>query len=148
MGVIGGAFKKLFGLIWDVIKWIGEFLYKLFKPVIDAFLNFIEAIFAIIDGFLYFLYMIGVVVVKVFILLFQTAKLLWSLVVGFAKTLASLNYTPRSQGNGYSETIGKIFGVMQPIQIESVAYILLFMIWLFTAVSAIKLVSSIRIGGD
>ncbi|MCS5149217.1 hypothetical protein L2U10_13605, partial [Staphylococcus aureus] len=92
MGIIGDAFKKLFGLLWEVIKWIGNLLYRLFKPVIDVIMKVVEVIFALIDAFLYFLYSIGLVVTKLFILIFQTAKLLWSLVVGFGKTLASLTY--------------------------------------------------------
>lgn len=145
---LGDAFKKLFNLLWDVIKWIGNFIYKLFKAFIDAILKAVEVFFALIDAFLYFLYMIGVLVVKIFTIIFQTAKLLWSLIVGLGKTLASLTYVPHSSGNGYSSTISKIFGAMEPLQINSVAYILLFIIWIFTAVSAIKLVSSIRVGGD
>ncbi|WP_242291015.1 hypothetical protein [Bacillus cereus group sp. BfR-BA-01455] len=148
MGIIGDAFKKLFGLLWEVIKWIGNLLYRLFKPVIDVFMKVVEVIFALIDALLYFLYSIGLVVTKLFILIFQTAKLLWSLVVGFGKTLASLTYIPHSPGNGFSSTIGKLFKIAEPMQLNSVAYILLFIIWLFTAVSAIKLVSSIRVGGD
>jgi len=68
MGIIGDAFKKLFGLLWEVIKWIGNLLYKLFKPVIDVFMKVVEVIFALIDAFLYFLYSIGLVVTKLFIL--------------------------------------------------------------------------------
>lgn len=148
MGVIGGAFKKLFGLLWDCIKWIGEFIYNLFQPFIDAILNVIQVFLDILDAILYFFYMVGVVIVKVFTLIFQTAKLLWSLVVGFGKTLASLQFTPGSSGNGYSSMIGKIFGIAEPMQLNSVAYIMLFILWFFTAISAMKLISSIRVGGD
>lgn len=147
MGVIGDAFKKLFGLLWDVIQWIGRFIYKLFKPLIDVILKVVEVFFALIDAFLYFIYCIGLVVVKLFIIIFQAAKLLWSLVVGLGHTLASLTYVPHSPNNGYSSTIGKLFGVMEPLQINTIAYILLFIIWFFTAISAIKLISSIR-GGE
>ncbi|EJP81007.1 hypothetical protein P4310_24840 [Bacillus thuringiensis] len=148
MGVIGGAFKKLFGLLWDCIKWIGEFIYNLFQPFIDAILNVIQVFLDILDAILYFFYMVGVVIVKVFTLIFQTAKLLWSLVVGFGKTLASLQFTPGSSGHGYSAMIGKVFGIAESMQLNSVAYIMLFILWFFTAISAMKLISSIRVGGD
>lgn len=150
MGIIGDAFKKLFDVLWDAIKWVGTLLKNLFQGLVDIFIGFFEVIYALIDGLLYFLYKVGVLAVKLFLLLFEAAKVLWSLVVGFAKTLASLSYTPRgsSGAGGYSEVFGKLFGMLDTLQINVVAYILLFMIWIMTAVGAIKLVSSIRVGGD
>lgn len=149
MGIIGDAFGKLFKVIWDGIKWLGNQIWSFFQTLIEIIVNFIEVIFALITGFLYFLYKIGVLAVKLFQLLFETAKILWSLVVGFGRTLASLSYTPRgSSGTGYSEILGKLFSNLSVLQIDSIAYILLFVIWMFTAVGAIRLVSSIRVGGD
>lgn len=93
--------------------------------------------------------MIGVLAVKLFLVIFEAAKFLWALIVGFAKTLASLSYSPRgSGGNGYSEMLGKLFTALEPMQINVVAYILLFCLWFVTAIAAIKLISSIRVGGD
>lgn len=149
MGIIGDAFGKLFGVLWDVIKWIGEFIASLFQGLVDLIIGFFEVIYALIDGLLYFLYKIGVVAVKLFLLFFEVGKFLWSLVVGFGNTLASLTYTPRSSsGNSYSEMLGRLFENAQFLQIDVIAYILLFILWFITAVIAMKLVSSIRVGGD
>lgn len=160
MGLIGDAFGKLFswlgslfstlfGVIWDGIKWVAKVIGKFFQELFDLLIGFFKAIYALIDGLLYLLYMIGVLAVKLFQVIFEAAKVLWSLIVGFVRTLGSLSYTPKSgSGNGYSETIGKLFKALEPMQINSVAYILLFMLWFITAVSAIKLISSIRVGGD
>jgi hypothetical protein len=160
MGIIGDAFNKLFGflgsifgglfgVIWDVIKWIGNLIKSLFQGLLDVLIGFFKAIYALIDGILYLLYMIGVLAVKLFLVIFEAAKILWSLVVGFGRTLASLNYTPRSSsGNGYSEIMGKLFKNLSVLQLDGIAYILLFCIWFTTAVAAIKLISSIRVGGD
>ncbi|WP_378211110.1 hypothetical protein [Anoxybacteroides rupiense] len=148
-GILTDAFGKLFDVIWSVIKWIGRLLKKLFQGLIDLLVSFFEVIYALIDGLLYFLYKIGVLAVKLFMLFFELAKLIVSLFVGFAKTLASLVYIPRgSSGNGYSEMLGKIFNAMKPLQLDPIAYILLFILWMFTVVAAIKLLSSIRVGGD
>lgn len=149
MGIIGDAFGKLFTIIWQVVLWIGTFIKKLFQGLIDIIIGFFEVIYALIDGLLYLLYMIGVLAVKLFLVIFNAAKLLWSLVVGFGNTLASLSYSPRSSsGNSYSEVIGRLFEMLNVLQIDKVAYILLFIIWFTTAVTAIKLISSIRVGGD
>jgi hypothetical protein len=160
MGVIGDAFGKLFsflgslfsslfGVLWDCIKWVGNLLKKLFQNLVDILIEFFKVIYALIDGLLYLLYMIGVLAIKLFTVIFEAAKILWSLIVGFVRTLGSLTYSPRGgSGNGYSETIGKIFDILKPMQIDVVAYILLFILWFVTAIAAIKLVSSIRVGGD
>lgn len=160
MGIIGDAFKKLFGflgslfgalfgVIWDGLKWLGGVLKGLFQFLVDILISFFEVIYALIEGLLYLLYMIGVLAVKLFLVIFEAAKLLWSIMVGFTRTLASLSYTPRaSSGNGYSEMIGKLFKALEPMQINVVAYILLFCLWFVTAIAALKLISSIRVGGD
>ncbi|MCK6259397.1 hypothetical protein LCY76_22760 [Fictibacillus sp. KIGAM418] len=146
---LGNLFKNLFGVIWDVIKWIGKVLAKLFQNLLDVIIGFFKVIYALIDGLLYLLYMIGVLAIKLFLVIFEAAKVLYSFIVGFVKTLGSLAYSPRSTGgNGYSEMIGKLFKNLEVLQLNSVAYILLFVLWFTTAIMAIKLLSSIRVGGD
>lgn len=146
---LADIFGKLFGVIWDGLKWLGDLFKLLFQGLIDLLTIFFEAIFGLIAGLLYLLYMIGVLAVKLFLVIFETAKLLWALAVGFTNSLASLQYTPRATGgNSYSEIFGKLFTALEPLQLNSVAYILLFILWFGTAISAIKLLSSIRVGGD
>ena len=148
-GFLGDIFGKLFGIIWAAIKWLGNLLKKLFQSLADIFLSFFKVIYALIDGLLYLLYMIGVLAVKLFLVIFEAAKVLWALIVGFARTLASLTYTPKGGGgNGYSDMIGKLFNALKPLQLDPIAYILLFCLWFVTAIAAIKLISSIRVGGD
>ena len=85
MNVIGNAFKKLFlflvsifstlfDVIWDGIKWIGNLLRKLFQNLLDVLIGFFKVIYALIDGLLYLLYMIGVLAVKLFLVIFEASK--------------------------------------------------------------------------
>lgn len=144
-GFLGNLFKGLFGVIWDVIKWVGRLLKSLFQGLIDLLVGFFKVIYALIDGLLYLLYMIGVLAVKLFLVIFEAAKIIWSLIVGFTKTLASLTYSPRaSGGHGYSEIMGKLFDNLSFLQIDVVAYVLLFILWFVTAIAAIKLISSMK----
>lgn len=145
MGIIGDAFGKLFTIIWDAVLWIGEFFKGLLQNIVDVIVGFFQVIFDVIAGLLYLLYMIGVLAVKLFLIMFEAGKLLISFVVGFGKTLASLSYTPRgSSGNGYAATIGKLFKALEPLQLAPIAYILLFILWFITALSAMKLISSMK----
>lgn len=136
-------------MIWAVIVWIGTFIKNLFQGLVDIIIAFFTAIYQIIEGILYLLYMIGVLAVKLFLVLFEALKVLWSLIVGLGRTLGSLVYSPRaSSGNGYSEIIGNLFDYANVFSLNSFAVILSFAIWFGTAITAIKLVSSIRVGGD
>jgi len=149
MGIIGDAFNKLFQLIWDAVKWIADFIVNIFQNFIKVLQVIFEFLYALVDAILYLVYMVGVLAVKLFLVIFNAAKLLWSFIVGFGRTLASLNYTPRvSSGNGYSEILGRLFKSLSVLQLDVVAYIMLFCLWFITAITAIKLISSIRVGGD
>lgn len=146
---LGDVFGKLFSVIWEGVKWIGNLIKMLFQGLIDFLFIFFTAIFDVIKGLLYLLYMIGVLAVKLFLVIFEAAKILWSLIVGFGRTLGSLKYTPTSGGgHGYSEIIGKLMTNLNVLQIDVIAYVLLFILWFVTAISAIKLISSIRVGGE
>ncbi|MBU8905577.1 hypothetical protein [Desertibacillus haloalkaliphilus] len=146
---IGAFFQWLGGLIWDAIQWLGELLRDLFYALMDLLLSFFELIYALIDSLLYFLFQIGTLAAKLFIILFEVAKLIYSFFVGFANTLASLAYQPQTTGShGYSQMIGRVFSAAEPLQLSVIAYMLLFIIWVFTAIQVIKLLSNLRVGGD
>lgn len=150
MGILGDAFSKLFSVIWSGLKWLGTQIQNLFKKLLEVIISFFRFIYYMIDGFLYFLFSVGVVAVKVFLIFFELGKVLISIFVGFGKTLASFTYIQRSSsGNGYSDTIGRIMtAANDSLQLDVIAYILMFVIWFVWVVSAMKLLSSIRVGGD
>lgn len=145
MGIIGDAFGKLFGVIWDVVVWIAEFFKGLLQTVLDIIVGFFQVIFDLIAGLLYLIYMISVLAVKLFLVIFEAGKLLISFVIGFGRTLAGLSYTAQGgSGNGYADTIGKLFNALEPLQLAPIAYILLFILWFITAVSAMKILGSMK----
>lgn len=149
-GLISDMFKRLFDLIWQAFKWLARFIKGVFQKLIDVLISFFRVIYMLIDGLLYFLYMIGVVAVKLFLIFFELGKLIISLFVGFGKTLASLVYVSSSSGgHGYSSMIGKLMtAATNSMQLNVIAYILLFVIWFIWVIAAMKLISSIRVGGD
>ncbi|WP_409971522.1 hypothetical protein [Bacillus sp. Bva_UNVM-123] len=53
-GILGDAFGKLFKVIWDGIKWIGNLFKNLLQGLVDIFIGFFKIIYALIDGILYF----------------------------------------------------------------------------------------------
>lgn len=147
---VGNFFSWLGGLIWSVFEWMGGLVADLFGALFDLLIDFFTFIFDLIGVLGYFLYQIGLLVAKVFIIFFELLKLIYSFFVGLGQTLSSLSYTPQSSGgHGYSQMIGQLFSYAdESLQLSVIAYILLFAIWIFTAVQVIHLLSSIRGSGE
>lgn len=142
---IGEALNRLFAFLGDFANFIAQLLTKLFNMLISVLLAFFQVIYDVIRCVLYLIYMIGVLAVKLFLVLFELGKLLVSFVVGLFRTAGSLFYTSRgSGGHGYSSTIGKIFSKLDALQLDVVAYILLFLIWLFIGLTTVKILSSMK----
>ncbi|WP_246247636.1 hypothetical protein [Piscibacillus halophilus] len=147
-GLIWDAIEWLGGILWDVITWLGDLLRNLFQGLIDIIVAFFEVIYALIDGLFYFLYMVGLLVVKVFTIFFEVGKLIISFIQGLTRTLQSLTYTPTANsGNGYSDILGNIFAAAEVLQLSAVAYVLMFVVWVGTGFAVIRILSNLRAGG-
>ncbi len=142
------AFENLVEFIYDAFVWLGELLERLFQALIDVLVSFFEVIYDVIRGLLYLIYMIGVLAVKFFTLILNIGSLAWSFIKGLGRTIASLFYTQRtSGGHGYSQMMGEVVSAMDVLQLNVVAYILLFGIWIMTAFGVLHLISTMRGGG-
>lgn len=131
--------------IGDLLSKVLEFFADIFKGLIKLLVSFFEVIFDVIRSLLYLVYMIGALAVKLFQVLFELASLLWAFVQGFAKTLASLFFIEQSSsGHGYSEMMGKVASSLDVLQLDVVAYILLFIVWIMTAVGVFKIIGSMK----
>ena len=139
------AISNLFTMLYQLFAWLGQLLQRMFQALIDVLVSFFTVIYDLIRGLMYLLYMIGVLAVKLFTVLFELAKLLWAFVQGFARTVASLFYTEReSSGHGYSSMMGRIVDAMDVLQLDVVAYILLFLIWIMTAFGVMSIVGTLK----
>lgn len=146
---LADAFQSLFNMLFDLFRWLGQLLARLFQALIDVLVSFFMVIYELIKGLLYLLYMIGVCAAKLFLILWEVAKLIWSFVVGLTETFNSIYYIPgSSSGHGYSEMMGKVASGLSYFQMDVVAYILMFAIWIFTAFGVIRIFGSMRGAGD
>jgi len=143
------AFQSLMDFLFDCFKWLGQLLERLFQALIDVLVSFFMVIYELIKGLLYFLYMIGVCAAKLFLILWEVAKLIWSFIVGLTTTFQSIFFTPGAgSGHGYSAMMGRAASSLNVLQLDVVAYILLFGIWLFGAFGVIRIFGSLRGAGD
>lgn len=139
------TFTRLFIMLYDLFVWLGQLLQRLFQSLIDVLVSFFMVIYDLIRGLMYLLYMIGVLAVKLFFVLFELAKLLWAFIQGLARTVAGLFYNPiPSSGHGYSGMMGRVVGAMDVLQLDVVAVILMFLIWIATAFGVISIIGSLK----
>lgn len=143
------AFQSLFDMLFDLFRWLGQLLERLFQALIDVLVSFFMVIYELIKGLLYLLYMIGVCAAKFFLILWEVAKLVWSFIVGLTTTFQSVFFTPGAgSGHGYSAMMGRVVSSLDVFQLNVVAVILTFVIWLFGAFGVIRIFGSLRGAGD
>lgn len=142
-------------MIANVLKWFSSFFQNLFnamlkgigaffQSVINVIKWIMQPIFIVIGIVFYFLYKIGEIIVALVMVIVGIGKLLYSLVMGLFNTIASLAWTssaPPDHGS-WSYSINQIFAGLEYYQLDKLAYVLSFGIWVTTAFLAIKILSS------
>jgi hypothetical protein len=133
------AFEFLFQLIIDMFTWILEGILAILKPIIDIFI-----------GIGYFVYKIGLVLVEIVFLIGGVGRLVLALVQGLWNTLTSFDFDGTNVN--LPGSIGQAFENLQPIfqtlQFNKIGFVVMFSIWLFTALAAVKIIQTFRGGND
>ncbi|SFT00463.1 hypothetical protein [Paenibacillus sp. 453mf] len=135
-------FSVLFGFIADLFGFLFQKLFDFLKLILRPF-------FIVVALILYFIYKIAelaITLIKVFLAL---GKLLIAFIKGIFVTLAGFTYTPTTPNQGSWTPIFK--NVMQGLdsyQLNTVAFVLMFCIWFATGFAVIRILGSIRNGGD
>lgn len=139
LGWIGDFFQNALAV---VLKFIKDLFGWLFQGLINVLKAIFKPILILVAIIFYFLYKLGVLVVTLFQVLLAVGKLLYSFVMGLFKTLAGLVWIPATPDHGsWSQPIGEVFNALDVYQLNKVAYVLLFVIWILTAVGAIRILS-------
>lgn len=136
---IADGFNYLFSFLSDGFGFILDGIFQLFKPI----LSFLDMIF-------YFIYKLGVIVVKIVALVFAVGRLLVGLIEGLFATIFGFSYSgrPAQLPSSYANAFARLQPTMAKLQLDKVAYILQFGLWLFTAFAATTIIGKMRGGGD
>lgn len=136
---IADGFNYLLDLLVRLFSWLLSGLYKLLQPLFDL-------ITLIFD----FVYWIGVIIVKIVFLVFAVGKLLVGMIAGLFSTILGLNYTGRGATglpSSYTSTTEHLKPFLAMLQMDKVAYLFLFIIWLTTGFITLKIIGNMRGGG-
>lgn len=142
--------KSFFGnAIGTALQFISNLLGGFFQSLIDFFKLIFRPVLMVVAILFYFIYKIGELIGEVFGFLLSVGKLIYAFVQGLFVTLAGLTWTPTTPVHGtWSAMFENIFQGLEFYQLDVVAYILLFAIWIMTAISALKILSGGAGGGE
>lgn len=135
---IADGFGYLFGLLRDLFMWLLDGLFYILTPVLDL----IGAIF-------YFIYCVGLVLVKVFAVVLTIGRLMIGLTVGLFKTITGLGMAGGAAPlpASYTGVFAKLQPLLGTLQLDKAAYVVHFAIWMSAAFIALKIIGNMRGGG-
>lgn len=139
----------MFSAIADGFGYLYGLLADLFHMLLDGIWTLLQPIFELVGAIFYFLYMLGVVLVKILAVVLAVGKLLVGIVTGLFKTILGLGYTGSGAAlpGSYNAAFAKIMPFVNSLQLDKVAYILVFGIWITAGFYAIKIIGDMRGGG-
>lgn len=137
--------QNLYTVVLSFLRDLFGYLFNGLIAVLKAIFNPILILVALV---FYFVYKLGILLVTLIKVLLAIGKLIYSFVMGIFKTLAGFVWMPFTPSHGsWSAPIGEVFAALEPYQLNKIAYLLLFAIWMLTGYGAIKILSA-RGGGD
>lgn len=151
-------------MIAQVLNWIAEFFTRitsatfgylaklfgyLFQKLFDLLKLLFNPIFIVVAILFYFLYKLAELAISILSVFLAIGKLFFAFVTGIFLTLGGFTFsgTPRSDGS-WSNVFANVVTGLDTYQFDIVAYILLFLIWFSTGFAAIRILSSMRGGGE
>lgn len=142
LGAIWGFFQNLFSV---VLSAIGDFFGWLLDGLVKILTAIFKPIFILIAIIFYFFYKIAEIFLLLFQVLLAIGKLLYSFVQGLIVTIAGFAWTPTTPSNGsWSHPIKEVFRGLELFQLDKIAYLLMFAIWIFTVLAVIRILSGRR----
>ncbi|NHN35563.1 hypothetical protein [Paenibacillus agricola] len=145
LGWISTFFQRTFG---SMMGYISELFGYLFQKLFDLLELLFRPFFILFAIIFYFFFQLGKLVLLLFMLLLGIGKIFFALVKGIFLTLAGFTFTPSTRNDGaWTNVFNNVVGGLDFYQIDTLAYVLLFLIWFSTAFVAIKLLGSMK-GGD
>jgi hypothetical protein len=146
LSYIGDFFTRLFNSTFGFLSKLFGFL---FQKLFDLIKLLFKPIFILLGIIFYFVYKLGVLVITLLLLLLGIGKVFFALVKGIFLTLAGFSFTSSSPSNGqWTSVFTNVVGGMDSFQLSTVSYILIFLIWFSTGFAAIRIISSMRTGGE
>lgn len=140
-------FERLFQRTFEFIS---SLLGYLFQTLFDFLKILLRPIFIVIALIFYIVYKIAELAITLLKLFLAVGKMLVMFVKGIFVTLSGFTFTPSSRSDGSWTPIFRnvVDNGLSYFQIDTLSYVLVFGVWFATAFAAIRILASIRNGGD
>lgn len=148
--MLGRMFNAIFdfgsNLLSSALGWIGSF----FKMLFDGLFAFLKLLFKpvliLIAIVFYFIFKLSALVYTLLVALLSIGKLFYSLVKGLLLTITGFSFNPPANPDhgSWTPVFRNVFDGLSFFQMDTIAYILLFLVWIITAVAAIRILSGGR----
>lgn len=134
---LGDAFGSLFSFLGSLFSGLFEGLKELLVTLFAPVLQLIAAIF-------YFLYKLGLLLVSVIEILFRFVFFFVYVMKGLLATLIGLSYSGKTAvlPARYQEVIDNVQPALQMAQMDKIAVLCLWAVWVFIAIALIKVVGA------
>jgi len=132
-----------FGYLFDLLGRFGKYILDGILWLLSPILDFFAMIF-------YFIYKLIAVLASVVRLVIDVGRLLLGLVTGLFKTIIGFNFTGSTTilPDSYQKVFLNLQPILKTLQVDKVAYLFQFGIWIFTAIIAMKIIGNMRGGGS
>lgn len=149
--MLNRIFSGVYDFFSNLMTVVGEGISNMFAWLGQMIIDFLKILFApilYIVGFIFYLiFKIGEIAVLLLNVLYQISMIFVSLIKGIFLTLAGLTYTPNTADHGtWTSIFNNISDSYGLFQLDNVAYVLMFLIWISTAFIAVRTLASMRGG--
>lgn len=132
-----------------ILSFFSTLLGHLFQTLFNFLKMLLRPFFIIIALLLYFVYKIAELAITLILLFLALGKLMLAFVKGIFVTLSGFTYTAKTPNNGqWTSVFRNVVGGLDTYQFGTISYILLFLIWFATGFAALRIIGSIRNGGE
>ena len=150
-GFIQGAVNGIGSIIFGGLKWLAGVISSLFQALGNLLAKVFSVIDYVVQGIVSFFSHVFTLIGLVFQLLVSVFHVLFSFADGLLTTVAGLTYDNSSPA--LPTDVSNAFSQMQPIfkllQLDTLAYVLHFAVWFFTAWVVVKMLGNFgMLGGD
>lgn len=149
--------SRIFSQVYDfgmnmlsaALSWISNFFMMLFTGLFDLLKIIFQPIFIVISMIFYFIFKLSHLIFMLLVALLEIGKLFYALVKGLLNTITGFVFTPSTPDHGsWTPIFQNVFDGLNYYQLDKVAYILMFLVWIITAVVAIRTISAPKGGGE
>ncbi|RGL29694.1 hypothetical protein DXC69_24890 [Paenibacillus polymyxa] len=134
-------------LIRRVLEFVSYVLGVVFQALFDFLKFLLRPVFVVIALILYLVYKIAMIAWLLIQVFYMIGKIIVAIVKGIFVTLAGFTYVARSPDDGvWSPIIRNVAQGLNYFQIDTLSYVLLFLIWFAVAWGVIRIIGSIQMG--